>query len=152
MFVCAMCGHKSEERCGHVTLQAENAKLRAEVENLNAKMLDEISAKTRVRAELDYTVNDRARLVGELKAALLQDERMQNALNKIHDLVGQTTMSERVEFLKLQLGAIQAWVHEVSPCTEKPFSETNCNVIVNNGPCGMLHPCPRHAEKRKEGS
>ena len=32
--------------------------------------------------------------------------------------------------------------------SEKP----NCKIPVDDGPCGMLHPCPRHAEKQEGGA
>lgn len=51
-------------------------------------------------------------------------ESMKNALSKIHDLAGQVRGSD---FINTQMGAIQAWVHEVSPCKEKRPDEGRCD-------------------------
>lgn len=54
-----------------------------------------------------------SKLRDELREKDAQLDRMQDALNKIHDLAGQ--MGD----IHPHVGAIQAWVHEVSPCEVK---------------------------------
>lgn len=60
-----------------------------------------------------------SKLRDELREKDLHLERMQDALNKIHDLAGQ--MGD----IHPHVGAIQAWVHEVSPCevAQKPAKD-----------------------------
>lgn len=54
-------------------------------------------------------------LRSEVAQLKLKNEAMTNALNKIHDLAGQVMGPDSHP----NLGAIQAWVHEVSPCEVK---------------------------------
>lgn len=60
-----------------------------------------------------------SKLRDELREKDAQLEHMQDALNKIHDLAGQ--MGD----IHPHAGAIQAWVHEVSPCevAQKPTKD-----------------------------
>lgn len=58
---------------------------------------------------------DLSRILGTLEdkdTLVLEKERLQDALNKIHDLAGE--LGRSVDHP--HIGAIQAWVHEVSPC------------------------------------
>jgi len=58
----------------------------------------------------EITVDRWLRMRDERDAALLQLDQAITALNKIHDLAGE------MGTVHPHVGAIQAWVHEVSPC------------------------------------
>lgn len=53
-------------------------------------------------------------------------ERMDDSLNKIHDLAGQ------MGNIHPHVGAIQDWVHQVSPCDKTHPIPTHCNGMQCN--------------------
>lgn len=91
-------------------------------------------------AFLNEMGKDRADLIGKSKGSYLQ-----SVLNKIHDLAGQ--MGD----IHPNVGAIQAWIHEVSPCKtcEHDWKDAR-NQIVQSGEvclkCGALRPGNRNDE------
>lgn len=78
------------------------------------QIIEEIDATVKVLVEKAKTaIDERDERIKELEEKIVAYD---EALAKIHDLAGQVRGSD---FVNSHMGAIQDWVHQVSPCPKR---------------------------------